>query len=455
MRKGIVASLASLVAGAGLAFGQAPQTPAGNNPTPAPAVLPDNAAAPAPEQAPPTTDETSAPMSPLGLGIPPGANAFSPDQQPEHHIFPLICGPERFWVSGEYLLWTVKNESIAAPLVTTGTASSSAILGAPGTSVAIGGSDVSFGELSGARVGIGFCNEDHDWGVELTGFLIERAGNNAALGSDASGSPAIGRPFINSATGAESVSLVSFPGAFSGSVVVSNTSEFGGAEVNLVHNMTSTLGATFDFLIGFRYLALDEELGITQSSVLLPGGVLGFNGSTVLAPANVSVGDTFRTHNDFYGGQIGAQVEFHPYQRIFAMLGGKIGFGDSHENVNASGYTSLSGTGAPASTVPGGLLAVAGNSGSSTRDAFSVVPEASVNVGVEITKNLRLFVGYSFIYWDNVARPGDQFSRTINPSTVPSSLSFGTGIGAANPANPIVKTDFWAQGLNVGFAFRY
>src|SRR5579885_3667918 len=55
----------------------------------------------------------------------------------------------RFWATGEYLLWWFKNSPEPAPLVSTGP------LGAAGTTVLLGGSDITTDEHSGARFTVG------------------------------------------------------------------------------------------------------------------------------------------------------------------------------------------------------------------------------------------------------------------------------------------------------------
>jgi hypothetical protein len=42
-----------------------------------------------------------------------------------------------------------------------------------------------------------------------------------------------------------------------------------------------------------------------------------------------------------------------------------------------------------------------------------------------------------------------------NPHIVPSDTTFGTPGGPARPAFTFNRTDYWAQGLNVGFNFRF
>jgi len=67
-----------------------------------------------------------------------------------------------------------------------------------------------------------------------------------------------------------------------------------------------------------------------------------------------------------------------------------------------------------------------------------------------------VFLSYTFLYTNNVVRPGNQINRNINPtqgvafSAPPASLQ-----GAAQPPFKFTSTDFWAQGINVGVAFRF
>jgi hypothetical protein len=81
-----------------------------------------------------------------------------------------------------------------------------------------------------------------------------------------------------------------------------------------------------------------------------------------------------------------------------------------------------------------------------------VVPEFGVNIGYSVTDWMRLTVGYNFLYWSNVSRPGSQVDTNVNLNNV-----FGSG--QASP--PLVPrylnntSDFWAQGLTLGLEFRY
>jgi hypothetical protein len=391
----------------------------------------------------------------FGVWVPNGPNAFDSESHTPKPCFRDLCGPGQFWISAEYLLWWVKEAPVNGPLVTGGTPASQGILGMPGTTVLFGDSPIGFGALSGGRFTVGFCNCDHDWGIEVSTFVLETGEKSFQAASDANGNPVIARPFINVLSQSEDRSLVAFPGALAGSISVASSTDLVGTEVNFLRTVdTRSGGPSFDFIIGFRYLSLEERLQISQSTNVLTGGILGFNGEPALPPDVVGVSDTFSTRNDFYGGQIGAQMEFCP-GRFFLLLVGKIAAGNTHEVINTGGQTTITNPATGTRATQGGLFAVATNSGLVSQDEFTLVPEGIVNVGFEVTKNLRVFASYTFLYWDDVARPGEQFTRLVNTSAVPSSLNFGSGLGPPVPSVAGSHTDFWAQGLGIGAAFRY
>jgi hypothetical protein len=105
----------------------------------------------------------------------------------------------------------------------------------------------------------------------------------------------------------------------------------------------------------------------------------------------------------------------------------------------------------------GGLFTQRTNLGSYERHVVAVVPEAGVNLGFRLTDWASIVVGYSVLYASNVARPGGQVDRTINPTqsqaislTNPADLS-----GEARPRFRFEGSDFWAHGLNAGLAFNF
>jgi hypothetical protein len=88
---------------------------------------------------------------------------------------------------------------------------------------------------------------------------------------------------------------------------------------------------------------------------------------------------------------------------------------------------------------------------------FSVVPEAGLTLGWNLNSQVKVTLGYTFIYWSEVARPGNQIDRNRNPSLIPTDPAFGNGLGGgARPAfNRFQENGYWAQGINFGVEFKF
>jgi hypothetical protein len=100
-------------------------------------------------------------------------------------------------------------------------------------------------------------------------------------------------------------------------------------------------------------------------------------------------------------------------------------------------------------TFEGGLLAQETNIGTFQQDRFSVVPEVGVTLGCNLTRQLRATVGYTFVYWNNVLRSGDQIDRSL------SQLPPEPPTGDHRPSVPMNVTDFWAQGMTFGLDYCF
>jgi hypothetical protein len=201
-----------------------------------------------------------------------------------------------------------------------------------------------------------------------------------------------------------------------------------GAEISALANVARSGCFRLDLLGGFRYLQLNESLNVTQDFVA----------------GDFSEEDTwddaFRTRNNFYGGQIGARAEY-AYHRFFMNVTGKVALGVTNQQVALDGGLTqaflTNGTdnlGNPVQNVQvthtpgGGLLELPATL---TRNHFTVVPELGYNLGYQFTPYMRGAIGYTFVYWSSVVRPGDQV----------------TGLPRA--------TSFWAQGLNFSLGFNF
>jgi hypothetical protein len=363
---------------------------------------------------------------------------------------PHLPGPAEppsscFYASAEYLLWWTQGQRVP-PLVTTGTADSQGILGIPGTTVLSGGDTVGTGVRSGGRFTLGFWMDDEK-NTAIEGTFLFLGQRSFSFAANSSMFPLLARPFFNLNTGTEFREVATTPGISVGQVAVDNPSRLWGGELNLRCNLCCGCWGRLDLLGGFRYLELDEGLNITESLLALPG-------SGSLAGSNIVVSDRFGTRNQFYGAQAGLDYEINR-GRWSLDLRGKLALGETHEVVNIAGnQVIISPTGA-VTTANGGLLALASNSGHFDRNRFAVMPEVGVTLGYQLTDWCRLTVGYNFLYWSSVVRPGDQIDRVIDVSQIPNSGLNNPSTGFARPTATVRDTGFWAQGISFGVAFRY
>jgi hypothetical protein len=494
VRKGLLASVAALVGGAGLALGQAP-APATALPPPAPESVNPALAAP------PCQDD------PAG----------------------------RFWGGAEYLLWWTK-ASPAPPLVITGPtpvvtapgALTAPIPTAPGfiglltvpeatTSLNLGSGGVPLNHdmldevRSGGRFTLGgWLDSRRTFGVEGSYFFL--SSRSSAFETGSKGTPDLVTPFIDATTGREagyviaqpftsstsSVFVNTTPGvfvhlqdttstdAFTGRTTITASSRLQGAEANAVWG-PDFLGKRVQLLAGFRWAQLDEGLSIVSSvghdststttfepALGLPtGSIPVLNNSSSLTTR----WDQFDVRNNFYGAQLGLRGGYE-WKRLSILAGAKAALGTMNQTVTINGASQFSTTttvtptqqtllaGIPLQTATGdpnvtttttghsagGLFAQPTNIGHYTRNVFAVVPEADFKVGYQVTDHLRATVGYSFLFMSSVVRPGDQIDRVINPSQLTSPPVNGAPF---RPLFQLKSTDYWAQGVDFGLEFRF
>ncbi len=328
-----------------------------------------------------------------------------------------------------------------------------------------GGTNLDDDERSGARFTAGFwLNDCHTCGIEGSYFFLgSRTASFDTASTGVFGSTVITRPFVDVLTGLENAQLIAFPGIAAGDVHLRYNSDFQGAELNAVCNICccppcETVCNTgcgwyyrMELLAGFRYLDLDENIGISESSRVnpaLPASTPFFGGS------NIAIGDEFDTHSTFYGPQIGARGEIRR-GRLFVGAMGKLAMGVSHEVVDIHGFTVITAPNGTSTTTPAGFLASGSNSGHFTHDEFAVVPEAEIRVGCVITDHIRASIGYNYLYWSSVARPGDQIDTGLSGTQIPTDTRFNPQAGPYRPTYQVRDTSFWAQGISFNMEFRF
>jgi hypothetical protein len=355
---------------------------------------------------------------------------------------------QRFYVSGEYLLWWIKGDRLPI-LATTSTPADFGVLGAPSTTVLFGGNSVGSGPFSGARLTAGYwLDECGDDAIEIGGFFLGPRSSNFSVSSVTN--PVIGRPFLEVNNNQETAQLTALPGVATGTLTIHAPSNFWGLESNFRCMVCSGCSYRITALAGFRNLNLDESIRITENIQGLATSPPPFTDQTI------TVFDRFGTQNHFYGGQIGADARWY-WGRWSVDTRVKVALGATTQQLDIDGgQTFVSPTGV-ARNFQGGLLALPSNIGHFTHTAFSVVPEVGLNVGYQITPKLRGFVAYNFLFWSNVIRPGPQIDRGLDVTQIPNfSLNPEPApVSGRHPAPTFHESDFWAQGISFGLEFTY
>lgn len=390
--------------------------------------------------------------------------------EPAESVPPLevteATAPSRWNVRGEYLLWWIKKDRAAAPLLTTGAAGdpNAGILGRPGTGVFFG-RELDYRLNSGGRVFLDcWLDDSRTIAAEVGGFVLETHTVHGEQNSNRTdGAPVIARPFFNLLTGREDAQIITSPqdplgGRYLGGIDIFGDSRTWGGEANLLLNLAETR-STRDLLSqwllvgGFRYLGQKDQLRFSQSSTVLKPGTMGFGGVPAPAPDIVSLRDYFETNNHFYGGQLGARTLWQ-FERWQLALGCTVGLGVTEQNAEISAHTLLTDPSGQTLRIPGGLYAPASFVGHHLRHELSFISEAEVRLGYRLTRRCQASIGYSFLFWNDVARPADQLDRAVDPRLVPSNLAYNPAAAPA-PSFQFDSTDFWAQGLTFGLGFRY
>lgn len=362
---------------------------------------------------------------------------------PDAKCCPCPTSGHRWYGSTEYLLWWI-SDSHYPPLVTAGNIAQPipGAIGEPGTTVLYGGNSVNNGPLSGLRFRMGYWfDECETCGLDGSFFFLGPRSTNFLASSSAY--PVLGRPFYDVNHQQQSAETVTDPRGAFGSVMVNSSSFLWGGDLNFRRNLCCGCAWRIDGLAGARYLNLSENLDVLEQVHVVPGPLAGQNTGL----------DSFITQNQFYGGQAGFIAEYRR-NRWVVDLRATLAAGDTYSSVQvAGGQTLLPANGGPVQHFPGGLLALPSNEGLRTGNRFSLVPEVGINLGYQMTENLKLFVGYNFLYWTGVVRPGDQINRNLNVNQIP---HFPAGPTAPLlPYQPFNATNFWAQGVNIGLQLRY
>jgi hypothetical protein len=416
--------------------------------------------------------EPPGPETPRGE-LPPATPAPAPAMEApvtDAFVAPAAAAPT-FTLNVEFLEWWYKGNPIP-PLLNTAPETNTQFAGTtldPNARTILGRQALDFQNVPGLRANFTVALAER-WDVELNGFLMESQSVTRFFGG-VNGQPFLTRPFFNAHDQVESGYDTSSASGLSGSVGATATNKFWGYEANMAWHSDLPDSPLNKLLVGFRQISLSENLTVLEnvSSAGAPAGgppLLAFfptvdaNGtlvSTNFNPATqtIRIIDGFRTRNDFYGPQAGAQFRWRRGPFSFDFLA-KVAVGVNHETIEQAGATSLLTGGVVTATGPGGLLVVSTNTGRQTYNELTVVPEVGLKLGFDVTERVKFQVGYNVLYLSSVVRPGNQIDTRINPQLVPSDVAYNP-VGA-NPGLPrgfFRDTDFYAHGVSFGLLVSY
>ncbi len=372
-----------------------------------------------------------------------------------------MCGPPgRFWLREEYVAWQATASHVPTLVATSPTGT------LPAETPLYGNGNYNGGFRPGAWTQAGMWLDCcRNWGLQGDYFFVGRESSPFRASSD--GDPVLARPFTDATTGLPSDQLISFPGSVVGSVRVSNYNSLAGAGGVVRHNLccwadcceTScndgcSNGCRRDFcgqncwrldgIAGFRYYRFNDNVGVNE----LLTSIDPTTGVPIGTQFNVT--DSFRTQNNFYGAEIGAIASRYRGRWMYEV-GARVGLGTTQQIASINGGTVVSFPGAPTAVNSGGLLALGSNIGTYKQNVFSAIPQVSGRLGYRVTERLTFLVGYTAIYWGQVARAGDQIDTTVNPNLIPPPIPGGP----ASPSFSFHNSHLFLQGITIGGEFYF
>jgi hypothetical protein len=367
-----------------------------------------------------------------GAGDDAGPAAGRPDD-----AGPTAAATARFWVSADYAYGWLRGAT-APPLL-----SARPVGGGPPVILSpdqkLNGDGRSGIQLRGGL----WLDDRQSCGIEAGTLYLCGSTDRAAVGN-APGT-VIGRPFFNAQLGAPDVELVSLPGILSGgAAVVADSSRFCGADVAFRKAICCDCRGRLDVLVGYRFLSFDDSVRVFED--LQP------TADPFPPGSRITVADGFTATNRFHGLLVGLAGEYRldPW-----FVEGRLGvsFGRTAREATVAGRTSFDFPPEAPVVLPGGLLALSTNSGRFSTSRFGVVPEAAVRAGFQVSDHLRVYAGYSVLYWPNVYRAADQIDPAVNPDLLPPPVIPITG--PVRPQFPARTSPLVAQSLSVGIEVRY
>jgi hypothetical protein len=344
---------------------------------------------------------------------------------------PCVAKPAKMgWAEVDALLWWGPN-SKTPPLVVSGPVGS-----LNPTNVLAGGDQAPLGGslLPGIRANFGLWLDDSETtGVGGRFTTILTGDSSQTFESGGPNPTSLGLPFFNVSSGQPDVFLLALAtganGSDTGSVVVSNQTSFLQAEAYGKFLLARAKTARADLLCGYTFARLDDSFGLLSTTV---DGISGGTPDGTVETFN----DQFSTQNTFHGGHLGFTTDITRGCWTFSTLS-KVSIG----NMRQVGTVAGSGN-----NLQNNQGFYARNIGTQTRDIFTFLPEAGAKLRFHVTEKVMFNVGYSFLFFPDVAMSGGLIDTNIdiNPIAVPTA-----------PQPRFANDSFYLHGIDLGLAFSF
>lgn len=392
----------------------------------------------------------------------------------------------RLWIKGEYLGWILKKSPLPAPLITSASFSDPipGAIGQPGTRVLLGDQKIGRGWQNGFQLSVGIpAHHDRSITIEGSYFLFPKVTNKKSLRTSGEpGSPNFAVPIFDvtgfwGLNGVPGETVFILPGplfdepGFKGHFKLKVSRLFQGAQLNGFFLFLCWNKWNIEGIGGLRWLQLQEDLAFKAHT----GTVDNFP----FSPGFYNFKDHFKTTHHFLGAQIGLRAQYESPNWLVSMTT-KVALGILNRQIDIHGAGETLGgnlffaTKGGVQDLKGGVFAQPTNIGQYTRNTFAAAAEASLHAGYQATNYLEIYLEYTFLLINHIARPGDQINRKINPTltgladasrdtlgTGKGPIPFGESGAAEAPRGPkepnfhLKTTLFWAQGLTTGIKLLF
>jgi hypothetical protein len=265
----------------------------------------------------------------------------------------------------------------------------------------------------------------------------------------------VGRPFFNTngsffigGNGAEDSLPIALTGVAGGpdllgSIEAESTLDIWAAEAYARLRFGCSKSCQLDFIGGYSHINVDDGLSIASTTTIASTGAPAPPGSAF--GDSVSYFERAEAKNTFNGGQLGFEMVMNRGRWTAKSLT-KVHLGNMNQSIAMNGFSVTTPSGGASTTAPGAIYA--GNTDvSAERDVFAFAPEANFKLGYQFRPNVALTVGYSFIYFDNVALNGDTIDRFVDGATL--------GTGTNDNGFFVDDSSLFVHGIDLGFTIDF